>query len=80
LLENEIVDQVNHEMALKRGEIKEIKSDDDEEDKQEDIGIGQLMCLCENMGCLSLKYGDSETSLDLSQSLRRFIRGWRPQR
>ena len=40
---NEIVDQVNHEMALKRGEIEEIESDDEEEDEQEeDIGIGKL--------------------------------------
>ena len=41
--EDEIVDQVNHEMALKRGEIEEIESDDEEEDEQEeDIGIGKL--------------------------------------
>ena len=68
-----IVDQVNHIMALKRGEIKEIESDDDEEDEQEeDIGIGELMCFCEKVEWLSLKYGDSETSLDLSRSLRQF--------
>ena len=41
--EDKIVDQVNHEMALKRGEIEEIESDDEEEDEQEeDIGIGEL--------------------------------------
>jgi len=46
--EDEIVDQVNHEMALKMGEIKEIKSDDEEEDEQEeDIKMGELICLCE---------------------------------
>ena len=68
-----IVDQVNHIMTTKRGEIKEIESDDDEEDEQEeDIGIGELMCLCEKVEWLSLKYGDSKTSLDLSQSLRQF--------
>jgi len=49
---NKIFDQVNHEMALKKGEIKEIKSDEEEEDEQEDIRIGELMCLCEKMGCL----------------------------
>ena len=65
--EDKIVDQVNHEMALKMGEIKESKSDDEEEDEQEeDIKIGELICLCEKMGCLSLEYGDSETSLDPS--------------
>jgi hypothetical protein len=40
-------------MALKRGEIKEIESDD-EEDEQEDIGIGELMCLCEKMNASPL--------------------------
>lgn len=71
--EDEIVDQVNHEMALKRGEIEEIESDDEEEDEQEeDIGIGELRSLCEKVERLSLKYGDSETCLDLSRSLRQF--------
>ena len=71
--EDEIVDQVNHEMALKRGEIEEIESDDEEEDEQEeDIGIGELRGLCEKVERLSLKYGDSETCLDLSRSLRQF--------
>ena len=57
--EDEIVDQVNHKMALKRGEIEEIESDDEEEDEQEeDIGIGELRSLCEKVECLSLKYGD----------------------
>ena len=70
---DEIVDQVNHEMALKRGEIEEIESDDEEEDEQEeDIGISELRGLCEKVECLSLKYGDSETCLDLSRSLRQF--------
>jgi hypothetical protein len=71
--EGEIVDQVNYEMALKRGEIEEIESDDEEEDEQEeDVGIGKLMHLCEKVERLSLKYGDYETSLDLSRSLRQF--------
>ena len=65
--EDEIVDQVNHEMALQRGEIEEIESDDEEEDEQEeDIGIGKLRSLCEKVEHLSLKYGDSKTCLDLS--------------
>jgi len=52
--DDEIVDQVNYEMALKRGEIKEIESDDKEEDEEdEDIGIGKLMCLCEKVEHLS---------------------------
>ena len=59
--------QVNDEMALKRGEIEEIESDEEEEDEQEeDIGIGEFRSLCEKVECLSLKYGDSETCLDLS--------------
>jgi len=71
--DDEIVDQVNYEMALKRGEIKEVESDDEEEDEEdEDIRIGELMCLCEKVEHLSLKYGDSETSLDLSRGLRQF--------
>ena len=36
------------------------------------IGIGKLRGLCEKVERLSLKYGDSETCLDLSQSLRQF--------
>ena len=64
---DEIVDQVNHKTALKRGEIGVINSDDEEEDEQEeDIGTGKLRSLCEKVECLSLKYGDSETCLDLS--------------
>jgi hypothetical protein len=59
-------------MALKRGEIEEIEFDGEEDKQEEDIGIGKLMHLCEKVECLSLKYGDSETSLDLSQSLRQF--------
>ena len=40
--------------------------------QEEDIGIGKLMSLCEKVEHLSHKHGDSETSLDLSQSLRLF--------
>ena len=65
--------QVNHGMALKRGEIEEIESDDKEEDEQEeDIEIGEFRSLYEKVECLSLKYGDSKTCLDLSRSLRQF--------
>ena len=42
------------------------------DEQEEDIGIGELRSLCEKVECLSLKYGDSETCLDLSQSLRQF--------
>ena len=71
--EDEIVGQVNHKMALRRGEIEEIESDDKEEDEQEeDIGIGKLRSLCEEVECLSLKYRDSKTCLNLSRSLRQF--------
>jgi len=41
------------------------------EQQEEVIRIGELMSLCEKMEFLSLKHGDSETALDLSQMLFR---------
>lgn len=65
--DNDIVDQVNHEMAVKKGEIVEIE---EEEEAEADVGIGEIIQMCEQVARLSHKYGDVETSLDLSRNLR----------
>ncbi|KAI6112648.1 hypothetical protein F5141DRAFT_1063047 [Pisolithus sp. B1] len=51
--EDEIVKQVNHEITIKEGEIEEVESDDeagDETDTRAEMGLGDMIHLCEQMG------------------------------
>ena len=70
--DKDIVDQVRYEMAVKKGEIIEIEEDKPGDEPEEQVGIGEMMRLCEQVKLFSLRYGDPEVSLDLSQRLRRF--------
>ncbi|KAI6015688.1 hypothetical protein EDC04DRAFT_2751449 [Pisolithus marmoratus] len=50
--DDEIVEQVNHEMAMKQGEIVEVESDEeagDDTDSGAEMGLGEMICLCEQM-------------------------------
>ncbi|KAG6331558.1 hypothetical protein ID866_7533 [Astraeus odoratus] len=70
--DEEIVAQVNYEMAVRHGKVVEINDETEEEavDKQE-MDLSDVIWLCEQMECISIKYGSSETSLDLSWCIRK---------
>ncbi|KAI5999583.1 hypothetical protein EDD15DRAFT_2193631 [Pisolithus albus] len=60
--EDEIVEQVTHEIAIKEGETAEVESDDE----------AGMIHLCEQMEKVCITHGTGETSLDLSQRLQWF--------
>ncbi|KAI6011734.1 hypothetical protein EDC04DRAFT_2764538 [Pisolithus marmoratus] len=61
-------EQVNHEMAMKQGEIVEVESDEeagDDTDSGAEMGLGEMICLCKQMEKVCIMQGTGETSLDL---------------
>jgi hypothetical protein len=70
--DDEIVDRVNYEIAVKHGEIVEIEDDEDDGDDAPDFTITEVICLCETMERLTLIHGDPESSLRLTEGLRKF--------
>ncbi|KAF9220550.1 hypothetical protein BS17DRAFT_759531 [Gyrodon lividus] len=69
--EEEIIDAVQHEMAVARGKVIEI--DSDEEDNLEPcITRVQAMVLCEQLAGAVLEYGEAEDLSELSKQLCRF--------
>ncbi|KAF9220181.1 hypothetical protein BS17DRAFT_759942 [Gyrodon lividus] len=69
--EEEIIDTVQHKMAVARGEVIEI--DSDEEDNLEPcITRAQAMVLCEQLAGAVLEYGEAEDLSELSKQLCRF--------
>ncbi|KAI6039127.1 hypothetical protein EDC04DRAFT_2687089 [Pisolithus marmoratus] len=73
--DDEIVEQVNHEMAMKQGEVVEVESDEeagDDADSGAEMGLGEMIHLCEQMEKVCIVHGTGETSLDLSQCLQQF--------
>ncbi|KAF9226429.1 hypothetical protein BS17DRAFT_765414 [Gyrodon lividus] len=69
--EKEIVEMVEHEMAVARGEVIEIDSDEDEDLLGPCITRIQAMTLCEQLERAVLEYGEGE-DLALSRQLCRF--------
>ncbi|KIK12782.1 hypothetical protein PISMIDRAFT_18478 [Pisolithus microcarpus 441] len=70
--EDDIVEQVNHGIAIKEGEIAEVESDDgagDEADTGAEMGLGDKIHLCKQMEKVCITHGTGESSLDLSQHL-----------
>lgn len=64
--DDEIVTQVNHKMAIKQGDIVEVKSDEEEgPDSRIDMGLGEIIQLCSQMEQVCISYGSEETGLDL---------------
>ncbi|KIK73282.1 hypothetical protein PAXRUDRAFT_604742 [Paxillus rubicundulus Ve08.2h10] len=75
--EKEIVEMVEHEMAVARGEVIEINSDSDEDLVGPCITRIQMMTLCEQLERAVLEYGEGE-DLALSRQLccfRAHLRG-----
>ncbi|KAI5984923.1 hypothetical protein EDC04DRAFT_2521977, partial [Pisolithus marmoratus] len=73
--DDEIIKQVNHEVAIKEGEIVELESDDeagDEADTGAEMQLGDMIHLCEQMERVCIMHGTGEMSLDLSQHLQQF--------
>ena len=69
--EQEIVDAVHHEMAVARGEVIEI--DSDEEDSPDPcITRVQAMALCEELAGVVSEYGEGDDIFELSKQLCRF--------
>ena len=76
--DEDIVDAVRREEAITRGEIIEVDSDDEDDpghqvDDDADIGVTEMMALCQRLEKASLKGGTSNAlSYNVSQVLRRF--------
>ena len=70
--DGEIVAQVNHEMAVRRGEVMEVNDEPEEDhDSEPEMELSQVIQLCEKMERMSIKYGTLETSLGVSRSVRK---------
>jgi hypothetical protein len=77
--DEDIVDTVRREEAISRGEIVEVESESDDEDDpghqddDADMGITEMIALCQRLEKASLKGGTSNSlSYNVSQVLRRF--------
>ena len=72
--DDEIVGHVNHEMAVRRGEVIEIDEDEDNDEGAHDseMSFGSMIQLCAQMEKISLSYAEPELKLGLSQILRKF--------
>jgi hypothetical protein len=71
--DTEIVAEVRHQMAVESGEVIEVDSDSEAEDEGEaDVGKAEMIRLCQQLEGLCIKYGATDSSLDLSRQLRRF--------
>lgn len=71
--DHDIVAQVQHEIAVRKGEVIEIEDEDsDDEDDFLNVSRSDTIKLCDQLEKLSLKYGNSSTSLELSKQLRQF--------
>ncbi|KAJ3794168.1 hypothetical protein GGU11DRAFT_690352, partial [Lentinula aff. detonsa] len=75
--EKKIVDQVNYEQAVKRGEIVEIEEDDDEDDGPPDVSLSELLgnLKLAKEQCLTSQIdspGVAEEALKLTEQLRKF--------
>ena len=73
--DSEIVAQVNHNMAVRRGEAVEVNGGLEEEaadeDSEPEMELSEVIHLCEQMERISIKYGAIDTSLDLSRGIRK---------
>jgi hypothetical protein len=71
--DDEIVARVRHEAAVKRGDIVEVESDDEEEASAEGAGVSnrelQSMCKMLELACIS---NEVSSSMELPRLLRRF--------
>ena len=73
--DSEIVVQVNHNMAVRRGEAVEVNGGLEEEaadeDSEPEMELSEVIHLCEQMERIFIKYGAIDTSLDLSRGIRK---------
>jgi len=72
--DQDIVAQVQHEIAVQKGEVIEIEEEDsdDDDDDFRNVSRSDTIKLCDQLEKLSLKYGNSSTSLELNRQLRQF--------
>ena len=74
-LAGSIVAQVQHEIAVQKGEVIEIEeedTDDEEDDNFRNVSCSDTIKLCDQLEKISLKYGNSSTSLELNKQLCQF--------
>ena len=73
--DEEIVAKVKYDMAVEKGEIIVVDSDESE-DEEEAVDNGataqEVVKMCEDLEGLCIRYGSAETSLTLANNLRKF--------
>ena len=71
--DQDIMAQVQHKIAVQKGEIIEIEDEDsDDEDNFLNVSHSDTIKLCDQLKKLSPKYGNSLTSLKLTKQLHQF--------
>ncbi|KAG2143163.1 hypothetical protein BD769DRAFT_1636819 [Suillus cothurnatus] len=74
--DNEIVEEVQRQMAIERGDIMEVDSDSEDGDEAENVTpeytFTQVFTLCQQLEDACLQFGELEVSFDLSKRLRAF--------
>jgi len=71
----EIIEEVQYEMAVERGDIIEVDSDEDSDDEEGPLMTNaEVISLCEQLEAVCIAKGDPNTSLVLMRSLHK-LRG-----
>ena len=73
--DEEIVEQVKHEIAVAAGKIVELDEDnsgEEEEDERSALSVGEIISMCEILEQNCIQYGPPQSSLTLSRELRHF--------
>lgn len=71
--DSSIADTVCHEIAVANGEVIEVDSDEDNNNKVDpSITYQDILDLCQQLEVGCMQYGDPQFSLDLSSQLRKF--------
>ncbi|KAI6109416.1 hypothetical protein EDD16DRAFT_1522441 [Pisolithus croceorrhizus] len=69
----EIVAMVQHELAVKQGEIVEIQSDDEDEEILVTPSTTDLIQMCKTLEVACVAAGDEDSTLDLARSLQKWL-------
>jgi len=69
----EIIMEVQHQMAVKAGEIIEVDLDSDSDSDKEDLSMHEIIQLCKCLEKACIKHSRASSSLDLPQQLWSFM-------
>lgn len=70
--DEEIVERVKYDIAVEKGEIIEIESDESDEEEEQGLTAFEISKMCQEMESLCLRHAPPDLSLDLAQHLRQF--------